>query len=190
MNPRHTYEEAVVLLCDHARWAWTTPWWSLAELIVSTAGRSWSVKDVTKLIPENAELLGCTGAALDGTLRCVFWDLDCGRHGGMKAGERQSYSDLAAALADARRLRDAFRGRCEIRLSKSGRGVHVRHLAALSGADKLPAAAGPKIAKHWAAKLGLKADPTPMGRQAYWLWARQGPARAFELIEPHEGLNL
>jgi hypothetical protein len=52
----------------------------------------------------------------------------------------------------------------------------------------LPAPEGPKIARTLAAQLGLRADATPLGRQAFWLWARRPAPEAFRLIEPHEGM--
>ena len=179
-NRRLSYEECIAWVLEQPAWAWSLPWWRTAEIIVKASGRVWSVKDSSAFAPAAIELLGCTAVDRSGQAAWVGWDLDVGEHG------TTSYPDTAAAVADARRLRDALDGRAEIRLSKSGQGVHVRSL--LHPAE-IPATDGVKIAKGLAAKLALRADATPLGRQAFWLWARNPKPHAFELVEPHEGLS-
>lgn len=184
MSARVTFEEAVAKLCAHPKWSWSARWWRLGELIVATRDKAWSVKDPAKLVPQDVTALGCTGIDQAGRLAWVFWDLDVG-HGApitLSDGEQvQPYATVEEAIADARRLRDALDGHAEIRLSKSGRGVHVRCF--IDAERGLPGSAGPEIAKTLARKLKLKADRSPLGRQAAWLWARALPPRAFELIE-------
>jgi hypothetical protein len=169
-----TVEAAIIKICDRHRWP--AMWFRLGCIIVSAGGRSWQVKSSDDPCPANVDALGCTGTAATGRLSWIGFDLDVG-HG------RLSYSDTETALVDARRIRNALEGRAEIRLSKSGIGVHVRHL--LPDAPVLPNDQGPVIAKKLAAKLNVKADPAALGRQAFWLWTRTPAPNAFKLIEEH-----
>jgi hypothetical protein len=67
--------------------------------------------------------------------------------------------------------------RTEIRLSKGGRGVHVRHLFD----EPVPDAAA--VAKDVVAKLGVRADRSSLGRQVHYLWCRNPLVDSFRLIE-------
>jgi hypothetical protein len=178
--PRMTYEDAIGWIVGQPRWAWSAPWWRTGEIIVMAAGRVWSVRDPAALLPPRAELLGCTPVNHQGHAGWIGWDLDVGEHG------TTSYTTTEAAIIDARRLREALDGRAEIRTSKSGSGIHVRTILEPT---QVPAAEAVKIARTMAARLALRADATPLGRQAFWLWARTPKPGAFKLIEPHAGLE-
>lgn len=181
---RITLEAAAHKLCAHPRWSWSARWWRLAHIIVATPARSWSTEDAAALVPSDVTALGCRGSDAAGRLAYCFWDFDVGHGKPVRAPdgrEVQPYATTEEAIEDARRLRDALDGLAEIRLSKSGAGVHVRYMA--RDWPKLPAAMGPVIAKLLAAKLHLRVDASPLGRQCAWLWCRNPPARAFELVE-------
>ncbi|MGD0088568.1 MAG: hypothetical protein ABSE73_01485 [Planctomycetota bacterium] len=181
-----TLEAAIFRICEEH--TWTPMWFRFGEIIVKVPAdspnrhrnrqgvllSSWSTKNSLDPCPTDVELLGCTGASSTGYLSWVGWDLDVA-HG------HAHYCSLQEAIGDARRLRDALHGHAEIRLSKSGIGCHVRHL--LPEAPRLPASQGPVIAKMFADKLGLKADRSSLGRQAFWLWSRDPQPHGFELIE-------
>jgi hypothetical protein len=171
----YTLEAAVFDVCKENPWAAT--WFRLGRIIVGVPGRSWEAESPQDLCPSNVETLGCTGANSNGNLSWIGWDLDVG-HG------ITHYQNQETALADARKIRDAFKGEAEIRLSKSGVGVHVRHLLRES-TPAIPAIHGKEIAKGIARKLGIKADPSALGRQAFWLWVRNPMPDAFKLIEDH-----
>jgi len=158
------------------RHPWTGMWFRLGCIIASAGGRSWQARSYDDPCPHNVDALGCTGESISGRLSWFGFDLDVG-HG------RLRYPDTEAALVDARRIRDALQGRAEVRLSKSGIGVHVRHL--LPETPRLPADQGPLIAKRLAARLNISADPSALGRQAFWLWTREPAVNAFKLIEEH-----
>ena len=157
---------------------WTAAWLRLKHIIVAVPGKSWEAKSSDDPCPSNVVALGCRGVTIAGMLSWIGWDLDVG-HG------REQYESTAAAIADAQRLRRHLKGRAEIRLSKSGVGVHVYNLRM---ADVRPATDGPLIAKAAAKELKLRCCPTPLGRQAFWLWCRDRKPDSFRLIEAHRGI--
>lgn len=164
---------------NYLRWPWIASWWpekGPTSLIVATSERSWDAKDFSRPCPHGLLALGWSGSDLSGRLLWVGWDLDVG-HGG------EQYPSTDLALADAFRIRAFFEGCAEIRLSKSGRGVHVRHR--LPEDVHRPADDGSGIAKAVASKLRLKADPSALGRQAFWFWTAQPGPEAFKLITQH-----
>ena len=171
-----TLEEAFFNIA--ARYPWTATWLRLKHIIVAVPELSWEAKSSDEPCPFNATALGCRGITIRGMLSWVGWDFDVG-HG------KKQYPTTAAAIADAQRLRRRLDGRAEIRLSKSGVGVHVYHLRMR---DERPAEDGPLIAKAAAKELGLRCDPTPLGRQAFWLWCRNRKPDSFRLIEAHRGI--
>ena len=171
-----TFHEAIFNICQ--KHIWPAKWFRLERIIVSTGkDRSWQAKSYLDSCPSNVEALGCSGISGGGMLDWVGWDFDVG-HGAT------AYDSTAAALVDARRLRDALHGHAEIRYSRSGSGLHVYHLLPPSTWLKLPATAGPTFAKRLAADLKLRCDPAPLGRQCFWLWERtpKNP-NSFKLVE-------
>lgn len=186
-----TLKEAIAKLGEKPNWAWTMRWFRLNCIIVQTPGRVWQAKSAQDECPQAVQALGCSGISVLGHLDWVGWDLDVG-HG------TTSYPDPDAAIADARKLRDFLGGRAEIRYSRSGKGVHIKHLLPFfkreltpdgkvvwPDGEPPPACAGPALAKTIAAKVGLRADASPLGRQAFWLWTRNAHSTpsAFQLIE-------
>ena len=169
-----------VHIANHVAGAWTANWWPIGgprALIVGVGGKRWEGSPVGT-IPSNIDEFGWTGTDGANRLAWVGWDLDL--HGNIK------YDSLDDALRDAARIRVFLHGHAEVRLSKSGLGVHVRHR--LQDARVRPATDGPKIAKAVAARLSLKADPAALGRQMFWFWTKDNAPRAFELVEKHEGI--
>jgi hypothetical protein len=183
-----SYREVVRRICRSTAWRWSKRWWSDGELIVMTStDRVWCVpwRKIDDHFPSQVVALGCGGWDHLDQLRWVGWDLDVGQHGGKKSGVRQSYETAEDAAIAGRGLVAALVAAgaapvdVELRRSKSGSGCHVRWLVVSMGLKKEQ---GPKIAKHWASQLQLLADPTPLGRQAHWLWVRTPAVGAFEDI--------
>ena len=167
----------VVDLCNQNAFTWLADWWftNPSTVILQAGGKTWDAKRVDVPCPPGLVSLGWNGSSQD-RLHWVGFDLDVG-HG------TASYPDRDAAIKDARRLRDFFHGQAEVRLSKSGEGVHVRHKIPMD-AHRSPAD-GSRLAKRIAASLGLRADSSPSGRQAFWFWIREPLADSFKLIENH-----
>lgn len=187
-----SYREVIRRICRKPAWRWSLRWWADGELIVCVtrqgAERVWCLPStrLDEVFPRQVVALGCGGWDRLDQLRWVYWDLDVGDHGGTKGRIRQSYATADAAAAAGRAL---MRGLVasgarpvdvELRRSKSGVGCHVAWRVVGLGLTKDH---GPKIAKHWAQQIGLLADPTPLGRQARWLWVRKPCAGAFEVID-------
>ena len=171
-----TIEDALFRIAE--KYPWTATWLRTGHVILAVAGRAREARSVDEQCPAGVEALGCTGTDSQGRLAWIGWDFDVG-HG------KHACPSTDAAIAAARRLRNALHGRAEIRFSKSGIGIHVRHLWPN---DRRPGALGQKIAKQYAEKLQIPVDLAPLGRQAVWFWARVRPPHSFELIEAHEGL--
>ena len=162
---------------------WTAEWWPLSgasTVLVSAAGKTWDAKDPQAVCPPDIQALGWGGADRFGRLNWVGWDLDVG-HG------QQNYKSTDLALSDAFRIRDLCEGNAEIRLSKSGLGVHVRHR--LPDDENRLADDGPRIAKAVADKLSVRADRSALGRQAFWFWTHETNIDSFRLIHPHKGME-
>ena len=188
-----TYREAASAVMWQRGFEWTRAYWQPCEFIVMVNRNGkpaqWAVPEIDRPLPrESVELLGCSGLQRDGHYAWLGWDLDVG-HGVpvvLVNGERVApYATLDDALSDAHKLREALSGGAEIRLSKSGNGVHVRTV--FDPAEQPEKAAGIEWAKKIAADLKLKADASPLGRQQWWLWSRRTAPRAFELIVPQAG---
>ena len=148
------------------QWGWTGDWWSFGELVIVTKTRTWSTSRPQVSLPGDLLLLGCSGLSSKGHWNWVGWDLDVG-HG------TKSYGTTAAAVADARRVRDWYHGNAEIRLSKSGHGVHVRHPLSVKHPPGHPKEESRRIAEMFT----LKADPTSLSRQVHFLWSRDVPSK-------------
>ena len=118
--------------------------------------------------------LGCTGVTASGGVDWIGWDLDVG-HG------KTAYGSTFVAVQAARTIRDHVgHDTTEIRLSKSGSGVHIRTMLE-SVVDSTEAKSR---AREIANVLGVRADPTALSRQAFWLWAAKPGKDGFRLIEP------
>lgn len=152
---------------------WTARWFRMGHVIIQSESRTWATTTPQEdRCPSDVVALGCTGQSTDGTVHWVGWDLDVGAHGVV------SYETLPRAIFAARRLCRFLGDHREIRLSKSGKGVHVRQLkefATLSDTTQ--------YAHDCAKKASIHADRTPLSRQAFWLWTADPADRAFELIE-------
>lgn len=153
---------------------WAARWFSDAAVVCHTAKGTFQAKHLNRPAPPQLEAVGCGGWTRNGDVRWVGLDLDVG-HGAA------SYACLADALNDARRVHRHVCGAAEVRRSKSGKGLHVRiALAGVNGGRETAA----RIAKWLAYTLGLRADPSPLGRQNFWFWTRSPGPEAFALIVP------
>ena len=132
--------------------------------------KTWATKNPNSPCPRDVQVLGCSGLNLSGTFDWVGWDLDVG-HGDT------SYSSTFAAVQAGKRIRLRMGERTEIRLSKGGKGVHVRYLCE----EPVPDAA--VVAKEIASELGVRADRSSLGRQVHYLWCRTPLVDSFRLIE-------
>jgi hypothetical protein len=192
MNGCHmewTYRSVIRSICRQPAFRWSLRWWADGELIVMTStNRVWCVPaaKIDDRFPHGVVALGCCGWDCQQSLRWIGWDLDVGDHGGTKHGKRMSYETPQAAAEAGKALvsgliaSGAKAADVELRRSKGGLGCHVRWLVVGLGLTKEQ---GPQVAKHWAAQLNLAADPTPLGRQAHWLWTRTVAPGAFEAID-------
>ena len=147
-------------------------------MIVQTDRGQWECKDPLRVLPSGVASLGCSGLA-DGVRRWIGWDLDVGH------GKALQYDTLELALSDARRIRTFLNGRAEIRLSKSGNGVHVKHMFP----EKVSNEEGLRFAKGTHSYLKLRSDPSPLGRQAFWLWSSKCGQDGFKLLAEHATSN-
>jgi ribonuclease HI len=170
-----TLEAAMARISATPAYEWTSAWWRLGMIIVQNGAQAYQAKGPDALEPAGLELLGCAGLSQKGVWDWIGVDLDIGDHG------TKSYANLDEAIADARRAREALKGRLEIRLSKSGNGVHLKNVPT----TPMDAKDGPAFAKKFATALKLKADATPLGRQCFWHWAKTPGSNGFKLIEPH-----
>jgi hypothetical protein len=160
---------------------WTRRWLSpLPGMVVcATPDRTFEARNLNIPMPPQLLALGCGGWNKE--KQNVHWvgiDLDIG-HGS------QSYVSLPMAICAAMGLRQFVKGAAEIRLSKSGQGIHIRVALAEGVTGGRPVAAC--IAKWLARELELRADASPLGRQNFWFWARQPGPRGFRLVSPCEG---
>jgi hypothetical protein len=160
---------------------WTRQWLTPLpdRLVCFTTERTFEVKYLDIPTPPQLIALGCGGWGQKGVVRWVGLDLDVG-HGS------QFYPSLADAICAAMGTRHYLNGALEIRLSKSGQGIHLRIPLVEGVTGGLSTAAC--IAKWLARKLALRADASPLGRQNFWFWASQPGPRGFRLVAPHEKL--
>lgn len=175
-----TLEECIFAICEHPDWRWAAEWFRLGEIIVQApsirnASHTIAVSNPDMRCPPDIQAIGCTGKSITGHASWFGLDLDVG-HG--KTQHR--YATTEEAITAARKVRDALAGRAEIRLSKSGNGVHVRcHL------PEVPFAQVASIARDVSDVMGIRCDRSVLGRQAFWLWCRDPKPDSFKLIEGH-----
>lgn len=168
-----TLEARIHELC--AAEPWLAAWFRLGEVIVQTPERSWATrKAYTDECPADLQAIGCTGLNARGLHDWVGWDLDVG-HG---RPEKQ-YGATFVAIQAGKMIRARAGPSTEVRLSKSGKGVHVRHVLA----DPLPPTETASFARAIVHELGIKADATALSRQAFWLWCGSRVQDSFKLIE-------
>lgn len=183
INSNLTLQQFMVELANTLHWVWIADWWPTnnpTTVLVSNGDKTWDAKDANAVCPNNIQGLGWNGSDTTGRLIWIGWDLDVG-HG------REQYETRDHALSDAFLIRGFLKGQAEIRLSKSGEGVHVRHK--LPDSENRPSTDGPFIAKTIAEKLKLKADRSALGRQTFWFWTLKTFSDSFRLIFPHEGME-
>jgi len=178
-----TLEEFILAICEQPRWRWAARWFRLGEIIVRApsirnASNTMSFTNSSMRCPSDIEALGCTGRSVRGPASWFGFDLDVG-HG----GTRQRYRTTEDAITAARQIRNALDGHAEIRLSKSGIGVHVRSL--LPADLRLSVSDAARMAKDIAEALNIQCDRSVLGRQAFWLWCRDPKPDSFKLIEEH-----
>lgn len=169
--------------------SWAMPWIQTGMICVQDLtrekNRAFELKDLTRP-PARMDALGCGGWDDRGFLRHVGIDLDVG-HGDAK----QKYETTEAAIEAARAIRNFVGGAAEIRRSKSGVGIHVRIVIAgeiVNGRETGKSLGRAAYAAKWIAKaLDIKRDPTVLGRQNLWFWARTPGARGFELVDAAAG---
>lgn len=169
-----TIREHIVDLANGLAWCWIASWLPRdpMSVITQTPAKTRDAKDLDVTLPPGANAVGWSGLTRSGTAAWVGWDLDVG-HG------RKCYSTTDAALDAAHQIRDALSGCAEIRMSKSGRGVHVRHWCAPA---RLANEKAIDFSKRLVQRLNIQADPTPLGRQAFWFWCADPGAASFQLI--------
>lgn len=155
--------------------SWTEKFFKDANHFIFNRGEKTTSARPTAWAPEDLSRLGCRGDNIDGNLTFLFFDLDVG-HG----NEKHKYDTTDEALETAYKIREFFKGRASIRLSKSGKGVHVHHL--VTGCE-VPYEYGPVLAKGIANHLNIKCDHSVHGRQCCWFWERDAGPDAFKLIE-------
>lgn len=162
---------------------WMAAWLPKVPHAVIVNADGWAgprdLKTLDAPLPAGVHAVGWSGLTAGGVAEWVGFDLDVG-HGA------KNYPTTTQALDAAHQIRAALQGNAEIRLSKSGAGVHVRHWCAPARLDNQDAI---KFAKRLVARLGIQADPTPLGRQAFWFWARTPGADSFRLIAEDDGLE-
>lgn len=153
---------------------WVADWFRPGMVCVSRGGRAFEVKDPNAL-PE-PDALGCGGWDSTGRLEWIGLDLDVG-HG----AEKDAYETTEQAVEAAGAVVDFVGGAGEIRRSKSGVGIHIRvRIEPLELGDTVRKVAG-YIAKWIASTCEIKRDPTVLGRQNLWFWAREAKEQGFKL---------
>lgn len=169
-----TIEEKIFELFEN--WQWAARWFRQGEVIICADGKTRAVRNIHKTFcPVNVQSLGCTGEGIDGKCHWIGWDLDVGH------GAKQFGSTSAAILA-GRMIKKVAGPATEIRLSKSGIGVHVRHLCQYD-TMKL----GIERAKEIVSFAGVtRMDPTSISRQAHWLWSEKPGENGFKIIEEYQ----
>lgn len=158
--------------------AWYAQWVKRGMLCVQDLSRpkdrqSWELKGEA---PARFDALGCGGWDEQGVLHWVGIDLDVG-HG----NEKQAYATRDEAIEAAFSIRAFVGGAAEIRLSKSGHGVHVR--VSVAGVESDGRAKARLIALWLVEQLEIKSDRSVLGRQNLWFWAANTRPQSFELIE-------
>jgi P4 family phage/plasmid primase-like protien len=187
-------------------WSWAAAWVSIGAprrpgmICVQSAGKSFELRSGS--IPEHTTAIGCggwdagsSGRGDDGLLHWIGIDLDVRGVAAAIPGHAEKktlYDSTEEALAAALLVRDLAVGAAEIRLSKSGRGVHIRIAVAAGVVNGREAGKSLGVAayaaKHIARAAGIKCDTTVLGRQNLWFWSAAPGPRGFELQAPAEGL--
>ena len=155
---------------------WLARWLLEGEVIIQSGKGVTATQNMQTSVPRDIQALGCTGTAA-GRTHWVGWDLDVGAHGVV------SYPNLNAAIHAGRRLCRELEGYRELRLSKSGNGVHVRQQF---NEPKQWFSVG-QYAKDMAKAYDILGDRGPLGRQQFFLWTRNPGPRSFELIAEYDG---
>jgi len=194
-----TYEERVFQICETPGWEWTATWFRLGEVCVHLPeGSPNALKDrdtgelkyvystkkpCEKRCPQDAIALACSGRDALGRAAWIGWDFDVaqGKFGeSERAKKKQAYQTVFLATEAAKALAKTLGAGTEIRLSKSGHGVHVRHLFPYPSPHTFDQ--GKELAKKLAAESGIKCDASSLGRQMHTLWhANPGP-NGYKLI--------
>jgi hypothetical protein len=182
MPPAHatTIREFLIGACERERTEWIgmwVPWQSDCSSVTirrENQERPIDVYTLEAVCPRDVVEIGLTGLLRDETTAWIGFDFDCG-HG------PKSFATTADAIAAAIRLHSYLQGVPEIRLSKGGRGVHVRY----SLPKPLPHADAIRLAKRLDAQLELHSDRAVLGRQVLISWTREhSHPDAFKLIRP------
>ena len=170
-----TIEEKIFALLELPEWKWCATWFRTGEIIMATPKRATATREAHKMAcPDDVIALGCTGETIHGKAAWIGWDLDVG-HGAKQFGSTE------IAISAGRKIKRKAGPRTEIRLSKSGVGVHVRHLL---DKDDMPMKDAIQYAKDIAEKaMVTRMDPTSISRQAHWLWASNPGVNGFQLVE-------
>ena len=156
------------------RSTWTAQWFMCGMVcVMDKNGKCYELKNGNR--PDTIQAVGCGGWDEQDRLHWVGIDLDVG-HGRPKT----SYETTDEAIEAAAKVREFVGTAAEIRLSKSGSGVHVRvKVAGAPGNGKVIAR---RIAWWLAGKVAIKTDHSVLGRQNLWLWAKEVKPRGFELV--------
>ena len=161
-------------------WAWMAAWDNplSSSVIIRKDLTVFDVKDFNYPMTDAIDRIGWSGLSTDGIARWIGWDIDVG-HG------ETSVETLDDAFHVATRLFLRLDGHAELRLSSSGKGVHVRHTLL----QPLKNDAAIRLAKNISRKIdGI--DPTPCGRQCFWFWDRDPAPGAFRQILPARGGHI
>ncbi len=173
-SPNSTYQTLFDAIASDSASKWIEPWFQRDQCIIVKDYRDvFEVKNNLDGLMPQTEALGMTSYNHKGEIRWIGFDLDFG-HG------MDSYVSFDAALRDAYRVREVL-GEAEIRRSKSGTGIHIKHM--LPGDADLTREDGVKIVKYIARKIGLLADRSNLGRQAFWFWVKHPTEKGFQVIE-------
>lgn len=159
-------------------------WYRDGMVCVQSGARVFEVKDRSRL-PSELDRLGGGGWTAAGVLDWIGFDLDVG-HG----REAVQYASTDEAIAAGREISALCNGAGEIRLSKSGVGVHIRvRVRPIDLGDETAARKMARNAAYWvAAACQIKCDRTVLGRQNLWYAAREVGVRGFELIDAGAGV--
>jgi len=163
---------------------WSAPWVKRGMICVQDLSRpkdkqAFELKGDTW--PARVDAVGSGGWDETGALHWVGIDLDVG-HG----DEKQAYETRDDALDVAFRLREFVNNAAEIRLSKSGNGVHIR--VAIAGITTNGRTLAPLIAKWLCRTLDVRCDQSVLGRQNLWFWSKDRSEHSFALVEACSGL--
>lgn len=166
------------------QYEWAKSWFNPSEVFFRfDDGSGWEVKaqGLSKPCNKKPVAIGCTGWSPTGHRNWIGWDLDVG-HGDV------CYETKEAAIQAARDFREFLGESAEIRLSKSGNGVHIR--TSLRGYPldhpfRKEYSKGKELAKILAERTGLKVDPAQCSRQMLDWWVREPKEESFQLISSH-----